>query len=407
MLATGDHCDCKKRLPIRQAQVSSCLGSGSPRLSTPGQSLPTNNTTILLPTTHIATTMTIVSSQTAGITDTVRQLKVDHDTWQAVALQYKAAFEAQTARLRELQDICFATQAELENERAQNRRLHLSLDGISHDRTPIADSSDNSTDSTDDSAESPTFGTATVISPNRIDMSWKTRPTEDCGNPIFNRVQLFTSQRNYGTALVDIERLLRGPLSPKARAEGLLLKSSILQATGPDSLYDALAACSEALELCDRESDLQSLLPKIQYQRGLYYYELRMLHQAREAFREASEDNMLHEKADEYRRSCNEEIELFCSPNRRTAFDENRSSTDSLLAQLDVSSSHVGEDDTFRSATTDGSCRVDCDVREHTPRSALRRKQSACRSHTDGCPRRPTMLPLGERIISQHASDLP
>jgi hypothetical protein len=385
--------------------VSSCLNSGSPRLTTPGQSSPTNTTTIQLPTTHITTAMAIVSAQTAGIMDTVYQLKVDHDTWQAVALQYKAAFEAQTARLRELQNICFATQAELENERAQHRRLHLSFDGILHDHTPIANSSDDPTDSTDDSAESPIFGTATVVSPSRIDMSWRTRPTEDCGNSIFNRVQLFASQRNYRTALVEIERLLRGPLSPKARAEGLLLKSSILQATGPDSLYDALAACSEALEFCDRESELQSLLPKIQYQRGLYYYELRMLHQAREAFRVASKDNMLHERAEDYRRSCDEEIELLCFPNRRTAFDENRTSTDSLLAQLDVSSSHVGEDGTSRSATTDSLCRVDCDGRVHTPRSTLRIKQSACRSHTDGCPRRPTMLPPGEKIISQYASD--
>jgi hypothetical protein len=115
---------------------------------------------------------------------------------------------------------------------------------------------------------------------------------------------------------------------------------------------------------------------------------------------------MLHERADEYRQSCDEEIELLCFPNRRTAFDENRTSTDSLLAQLDVSSSHVGEDGTSRSAITDKLCRVDCDVRVHTPRSALRRKQSAWRSHTEGCPRKLTMLPPGEKIISQHASDL-
>ncbi|KAF2626754.1 hypothetical protein BU25DRAFT_342790 [Macroventuria anomochaeta] len=269
----------------------------------------------------------------ADLVEAVHQLKVDRDTWEAVALQYKAAFEAQTARLRELQDICFATQAELENERVQYRRLHLSLDGVPHDRPPTANS-------TDDVADSQTFGTAIVLSPSRIDMSWRLRPSEDCGNPIFKRVQQFASQQNYGTALIEIERLLRGPLSPKARAEGLLLKSSILQATGPDSLYDALAACSEALELCDRVPELQPLLPRIQYQRGIYYYQLRMLHQARDAFRAVSEDNLLFERANEYRQSCDDELELLHFPNRRSAFDENRSMTDSFLAQLNVGSSH-------------------------------------------------------------------
>ena len=310
--------------------------------------------------------MTIVIDQAASIANTVHRLKVERDTWQAVALQYKAAFEAQTARLQELQDICFATQAELENERVQHRRLHLDLDGVSHDHKATANRSEGTTDSTDNSAECPTFGTAIVMSPKRTDMSWRLRPAEDCGNPIFNRVQLFTTQRNYGTALMEIERLLRGPLSPKARAEGLLLKSSILQATGPDSLYDALAACSEALELCDRESELHSLLPKIQYQRGLYYYELRMLHQARDAFRTASEDSVLHKRADEYHRSCDEELELLCYPNRRTAFDENRSSTNSLLVGLDVGSSHVSQAGAVRLGVTDSFRRVDYGARVRT-----------------------------------------
>lgn len=273
------------------------------------------------------------------LVEAVRQVKVERDTWQAVALQYKAAFEAQTARLRELQDICFATQAELENERAHYRRIHLSLDGVPHDCPPALDSTDNPTDSQP-------FGTAIILSPSRIDMSWRLRPSEDCGNPIFKRVQQLASQRNYSTALVEVERLLRGPLSPKARAEGLVLKSSILQATGPDSLYDALAACSEALELCDRVSELQPLLSKIQYQRGLYYYQLRMLHQARDAFRAVREDNLLFERANEYRRSCDDELELLHF-DRRSAFDEKRSMTDNFLAQLDVGSSHVSRNNAF------------------------------------------------------------
>ncbi|KAF1924256.1 uncharacterized protein M421DRAFT_72944 [Didymella exigua CBS 183.55] len=268
----------------------------------------------------------------ADLVDSVHQLKTERDTWQALALQYKAAFEEQTARLKELQNICFATQAELENERVEYRRLHMGFDGAQHDRPPTVDSSD-------DTESSHPFGTAVVLSPTRIDMSWRLRPSEQCGNPIFKRVQQFTSQRNYGTALVEIERLLRGPLSPKARAEGLLLKSSILQATGPDSLYEALAACSEALELCDRVSELQSLLPRVQYQRGLYYYQLRMLQQAREAFRAVSEENLLFERANEYRQSCDDELELLHF-DRRAAFDETRSITDSLLGQLNIGSSH-------------------------------------------------------------------
>ncbi|KAF3043064.1 hypothetical protein E8E11_000372 [Didymella keratinophila] len=267
----------------------------------------------------------------ADLVRTVHQLKVDRDTWQALALQYKAAFEAQTARLRELQDICTATQAELENERAQYRRLHMGLDGAQHDRPPTPDS-------TVEVDNTQSFGTAIVLPASRIDMSWRLRPSED-GNPIFKRVQQFTSQRNFGNALVEIDRLLRGPLSPKARAEGLLLKSSILQAIGPDSLYDALAACSEALELCDRASELQSLLPKIQYQRGLYYYQLQMLQQARDAFRAASEDNLLFDRANEYRQSCDDELELL-HYDRRSAFDETRSMSNSALTQMNVGSSH-------------------------------------------------------------------
>lgn len=281
----------------------------------------------------------------ADLVRTVHQLKIDRDTWQALAQQYKAAFEAQTARLRELQDICTAIQAELENERVQYRRLHMGLDGAQQDRPPTPNS-------TVELGDTQSFGTAIVLPPSRIDVSWRLRPSEEDGNPIFKRVQQFTSQRNFGTALVEIERLLRGPLSLKARAEGLLLKSSILQATGPESLHDALAACSEALNLCDRVSELQSLLPKIQYQRGLFYYQLRMLQQAREAFRAASEDNLLFDRANKYRQSCDDELELL-HYDRRSAFDEIRSISNSALTQMNVGSSHVSCDHRSEAASVD------------------------------------------------------
>lgn len=273
---------------------------------------------------------------THDVIHAVHYLKVDRDTWKAVALQYRAAFKEQTARLRDLQDICFATQAELENERAQSRRLYLGLDGVPCDGNQPSNQSEEST--TD---EHP-FGSAVVYPPSRIDLTWKLEPSGGCFNPIFKRVEQLVLQQDYSTAMVETERLLRGPLSPKARAEGLLMKSSILQATGPDSLYEALASCSEALELCKRISELKGLLPKIQYQRGVFYYQLHMLQQARDAFGAASEDNILFEKANAHRQSCEDEIELLSFSNRRSAFDERRSATDSILANMDVGSSRVG-----------------------------------------------------------------
>jgi hypothetical protein len=254
---------------------------------------------------------------TAEIQAAVRQLKVERDTWQAVALQYKAAFEAQTARLQELQDICFATQAELENERAQNP-----------DRCET-DLPTNINGAEESHAQQPPVSAAVFPHTKRR------RTSDTCTNPLFHRVRQFNDQRNYGTALAELERLLRGPLSSKARAEGLLLKSDILQATGPDELYDALAACSEALELCDRLTDLESFLPRIQYQRGVLYYQLRMLSQARDAFRSVSDDSSLSETADECLRSCEVELAIQRVANRRSGFDESRLFDEGLVVQLD------------------------------------------------------------------------
>jgi hypothetical protein len=256
----------------------------------------------------------------ADIGSTVHQLKVERDTWQAVALEYKKAFNSQTSRLQELQDVCFATQAELENERAQQRRLHTPTDRRQRSRS-------NTMDGAEESKGLHIFGTAAVL---------QQRSTTDvCTNPLFHRVQQCISQHNYGTATVEIERLLQGPLSPKARAEGLLLKSNVLQAAGPDELYDALAACSEALELCNRLSDLESFLPRVQYQRGVLYYQLHMLHQARDAFGAVINENLLPMTANQYRNSCDKEIRLQRAANRRSGFDENRSFDEGLLVQLD------------------------------------------------------------------------
>lgn len=269
----------------------------------------------------------------ADIEQIVHDLKVDRDTWQAVALRYKVAFEAQTNRLQQLQDVCFAAQAELENERAQHQRLQSVSDERENHRPTLFDG-------VEDLRVNFAFGTAAVYSPTRTELCRPHPSSEDCANPLFKRVQECTSQRNYGTALVEVERLLRGPLSYKARAEGLLLKSNILRASGPDELLDALAACSEAIELCDRLSELQTLLPRIRYQRGLLYYELRLLHQAREAFNTASDDDLFSGGPSEFRKSYDDELDVLRCTKRRSGFDEHRT-MEGLLAQLEDKSTEV------------------------------------------------------------------
>ncbi|KAH3956570.1 hypothetical protein HBI56_237590 [Parastagonospora nodorum] len=261
-----------------------------------------------------------MSDLTAQIQGPVQTLKIDRDTWKAVALKYKAAFEAQTSRFKELQDLCFATQAELQNERVERRQLQ-----------ELSEQRELNRMSTIDGADEPrAYGTATVFRGGH-----QRQASRESSNPLYSRVQHCIDQRNYGSALAEIERLLQGPLSAKARAEGLLLKSNVLRAAGPDEVYGALAACSEALELCDRISDLESFLPRIQHQRGVLYYQLRMLQQARDAFSAVSSDDPLFATAREYRSSCDEEIRLQRNANRRSAFDENRTFDEGMVMQLD------------------------------------------------------------------------
>jgi hypothetical protein len=312
----------------------------------------------------------IMNDASVEICETVRQLKVERDTWEAVALKYKTAFESQALRLQELQDVCFATQAELENERARHSRSET-RPGSSPSHRP----------STMDGAENPkTIGTATIFP--RDNTAHSRQDSDDCTNPLFNRVHQCINLHNYGAATVEIERLLRGPLSPKARAEGLLLKSSILRATGPDELYDALAACSEALELCDRISDLEFFLPRIQYQRGVLYYQLRMLHQAREAFGTIKAGHVFSDKANRLRTSCDEEIRIQRVAGRRSGFDENRTFDEGLVVQLD-DKMNVSVGKTIKSLSTliiylasASPCKCtasssDCEIQAHVTSAAL------------------------------------
>ncbi|OAL45386.1 hypothetical protein IQ07DRAFT_519967 [Pyrenochaeta sp. DS3sAY3a] len=273
----------------------------------------------------------VLDSHVAHIEQVVHQLKVDRDTWEAVALKYKTAFEAQTARLTQLQDICFATQAELENERLLHHPLQSTSSECLRARVPA-------TDGTNDLPRDSSYGSATIYSPLRIDWDRPKRLYDECTNPLFEQVQLSVSRRNYGTALAEVDRLLRGPLSAKARTEGLLLKSNVLRASGPDELFEALAACSEALELCDRLSELESLLPRVRYQRGVLCYELRLLHEAREDFKSVSKDDLLSMDTVESRSSYDDDISRLRVAKRRSGFDENRTITRELLAHWDQGS---------------------------------------------------------------------
>jgi len=245
----------------------------------------------------------------------VRSLREERDTWQRVAKSYQAAFKAQTARLLELHNICVATQAELENERSLrgHRREGSQLSLRSGGR--------HSVDGTREENDDASFGTATIPDSSQVDPSLQQ-------SKCFHQVEQFTQQRDYGTALKEVDSLLRGPLPARARVEGLLLKSNIMRKS--DWLYDALASCSEALELCDHLGELHSYLPRIQYQRGLCYYQLHMIRQARDAFgKVGQDDSILHSKATELHDACAGLLQ----EGRRSAFESHRTSTESLLSQ--------------------------------------------------------------------------
>jgi hypothetical protein len=285
---------------------------------------------------YISTMPSTASDLSVELLDEIHQLKVDRDNWQAIATKYKIAFGVQEARFRELQDICFAAQAELENEQSQRSQYIATTNECICKHT-----SPSRGDAVLPDEES--FGSAIILPSSRIDLTWRERTAINCSNPIFGRAQQFAQRQDHGTALVEVERLLRGPLSAKGRIEGLLLKSSILQITGPEHLYDALAACSEALEICTRTGGLDNLLPRIQYQRGICFYQLRMLHQARDAFGAVNGDDLLLGKAHRYRKSCEDELDLLHCIGRRSGFDEDRTMTGQLLAQLTEESFHVSE----------------------------------------------------------------
>lgn len=222
----------------------------------------------------------------------------------------RAAFEDQTSRLYELLDICIATQAELENERTVNRRWLARSDST----LP----GDVCTLNNIGSHENQPFGTATILG-------------NDFARPrtCFSRVEILREQCDYGSALREVDHLLRGPLVSESRVEGLLVKSDLLRKS--DLLYDALAACGEALELCDNLQELQANLPRIHYQRAVCYHQLRMVKQTREALSEiVPTNNSLSAKARALLDSCDDQINV-C---RRSGFETHRIYTEGTFMSM-------------------------------------------------------------------------
>jgi hypothetical protein len=104
----------------------------------------------------------------------------------------------------------------------------------------------------------------------------------------------------------------------------MLFKSSLLRDSGPECLYDALAQCSEALELCNQLTKLQHLLPKVQFYRGVCFYQLNLMSQALAAFRAVDPDTLFGDSIQRYLRTLGEAVDASYAVKRRPGFDENR-----------------------------------------------------------------------------------
>ncbi|KAF2020174.1 hypothetical protein BU24DRAFT_134906 [Aaosphaeria arxii CBS 175.79] len=248
----------------------------------------------------------------------VQGLKDERDEWETKAQFYKAAFEMQNKQLREALDICVATQAELQNERLIHERNCSAVNrNISHNAIDSTIVHSNIESSIKSSIE------------DDFDFDWESASSS---NSTFDDVKNLVYNEGYAAGLRALDRILPGPLSHESRVEGLLLKSAMLRVSGGTQwLYDALAQCSEALELCSRISDLAIYLPKIQYQRGVCLYQLGMFSQAHEAFQAIDAQSELHEQAVQYCKSC-DESERSHARKRRSAFEEHRNYAEGGIA---------------------------------------------------------------------------
>lgn len=260
------------------------------------------------------------------ITRVVQQLKNERDLWKMRAEAYKSTVDSQAEQLQEAIDICIATQAELENERTTNRHRHR------NDETESSQKSETySVKDTEHSNSSNTLGGDGSLDMEKSCVEWQSTPTSSAS---FGNVEQLLNQRHFSMARHEIDRLLPHHLTTEARVEGLLLKSAICRASGPDWLLEGLAQCSEALALCDKLESLHFLLPKIQYHRGLCHFMLHELTQARGAFAAIEPTSPLHSRARKYRRSCDDELEPTGVAKRRSAFEEHRNFTEGFLACL-------------------------------------------------------------------------
>ena len=236
-------------------------------------------------------------------------LKEDRDTWREVAKQYKEAFEAQTNRLLELQNICVATQAELENERLIHRRGSYRTSYQTAESVPC--------DGRDSRWLS---GTDWLFTP--LTRQW------------YNDVEKSLSMRLFTTALFKIDRSFCGTLSYEAQLEGILLKSTILRSSDSNLLHEALAQCTKAMQLCDRHSRLEIFRTKVHFFKAVCLFQLGMFPQARLSFAAVDTVEFFHEKAQDYIVLCDleeEEEKSPYSPKRRSAFEGQRTITDGYL----------------------------------------------------------------------------
>lgn len=250
----------------------------------------------------------------------VQPLKAERDLWKARAEAYKTAFESQTARLQEAVEVCLLTRAELDNMRARRQ--------CSQPMSITETKPTHGTHSTK-SQSSHTLISEGEQRTSKVDREWQSTPVSKA---TFGTVEELLSHDDVSKAREEIDRILPGRLSHEARVEGLLLKSAICRASGPDWALEGLAQCSEAMTLCEKISNLSSLLPKIHYHRGLCLLRLRQLEQARDAFAAIQPSHPLHERSSKYRRSCDDELEGFGSAKRRSAFDEHRTITENFLS---------------------------------------------------------------------------
>jgi hypothetical protein len=239
----------------------------------------------------------------------VRELKDECDIWKQRSIEFRALFHAQTGRLQDSLTLCAALRAELEHERAVNHRLQNYTDAL-RDAQQTCDRVSVFRDSAAPDA----------LAVGQIDLEWQSTPVSHAN---FGHIERLVGDHQLPEARNAIESIPPGPLSNEARVEALLLKSAICHASGSDWVLEGLAQCSEALALCNKLSELEHFLPKIQYHRGLCQYMLREISTAREAFLAVAPTDTLHGRASEYRRSC-DEMEAAGLVKRRLAFDEYR-----------------------------------------------------------------------------------